>query len=88
MGLVGYLGEEGEVSLWRLCQDENFFGCQSTSDNPNIAEFYQNTQAPRARVVDSFCRDPVRGNCRGKNSKDPVADPKEKEKVGSYLATS
>lgn len=52
-----------------LCQDplENFFGCQrqrgGTSDNPSVQEYYQNTQA--LRVVNSFCRAPVRGNCRG-----------------------
>lgn len=52
-----------------LCQDplESFFGCQrqrgGTGDNPSISEFYTNTQA--LRVVDSFCRGPVRGNCRG-----------------------
>lgn len=51
-----------------LCQDplEQFFGCQrqrgSTSDNPNTLEFCQNTQA--LRIVDSFCRGPIRGNCR------------------------
>jgi hypothetical protein len=51
-----------------LCQDplEQFFGCQrqrgGTSDNPSVAEFIKNTQA--LRVVDSFCRGPVRGNCR------------------------
>lgn len=34
-----------------ICQDplENFFGCQrqrgGTSDNPNVMEYYQNTQA-------------------------------------------
>ena len=74
-----------------ICQDplENFFGCQrqrgGTSDNPNLKEFYQNTQA--LRVVDSFCRAPVRGNCRGasKGRSLDVADqaplPKKKEKV-------
>ncbi len=51
-----------------LCQDplENFFGCQrqrgGTSDNPSVVDFYNNTQS--LRVVDSFCRGPVRGNCR------------------------
>jgi hypothetical protein len=51
-----------------ICQDplESFFGCQrqrgGTSDNPSVSEFYQNTQA--LRVIDSFCRDPIRGNCR------------------------
>ena len=53
-----------------LCQDplEQFFGCQrqrgGTSDNQNVIEFCHNTQA--LRVVDSFCRAPVRGNCRRK----------------------
>ena len=51
-----------------LCQDpvELFFGCQRqrgcTSDNPNVKEFCNNTQA--LRIIDSFCRGPVRGNCR------------------------
>lgn len=51
-----------------LCQDplENFFGCQrqrgATNENPNAAEFKSNTEA--LRVMDSFCRGPVRGNCR------------------------
>lgn len=55
-----------------ICQDplENFFGCQrqrgGTSDNPTAMEYYQNTQA--LRVVNSFCRAPVRGNCRGATS--------------------
>ncbi len=43
-----------------------FFGCQrqrgGTGDNPSAREFYNNSQA--LRVVDSFCRGPVRGNCR------------------------
>ena len=49
----------------KLCQDplEQFFGCQrqrgGTSDN--VLEFCCNTQA--LRIVDSFCRAPVRGNC-------------------------
>ena len=46
---------------------EIIFGCQrqrgGTSDNPSVSEFYNNTQA--LRVVNSFCRGPVRGNCRG-----------------------
>ena len=56
----------------KLCQDplENFFGCQrqrgGTSDNPTLHEFYNNTQA--LRVVDSFCRGPIKGNCRGVKS--------------------
>ena len=53
----------------RICQDplEKFFGCQrqrgGTHDNPNAGEFVQNTQA--LRVINSFCKDPARGNCRG-----------------------
>ena len=52
-----------------LCQDpvEKFFGCQrqrgDTSDNPNVQEFYNNTGA--LWVVNSFCRGPATGNCRG-----------------------
>ena len=46
---------------------EVFFGCQrqrgGTSDNPSVLEFQQNTEA--LRVVDSFCRGPASGNCRG-----------------------
>lgn len=59
-----------------ICQDpvENFFGCQrqrgGTGDNPNAMEYYHNTQA--LRVVNSFCRTPVRGNCRGSSSNTPV----------------
>ena len=57
---------------YNLSQDplENFFGCQrqrgGTNDNPTVQEYYSNTQA--LRIVNSFCRDPVRGNCRGKAS--------------------
>ena len=61
-----------------ICQDplENYFGCQrqrgGTSDNPSVHEYYQNTEA--LRVIDSFCRNTVRGNCRGVN-KAPSHDP-------------
>ena len=61
-----------------ICQDplENFFGCQrqrgGTSDNPTVQEFYNNTQA--LRVINSFCRGPVRGNCRGNNTPLSEAD--------------
>ena len=61
-----------------LCQDplENFFGCQrqrgGTSDNPNVLEYYQNTQT--LRVVNSFCRGTVKGNCRGAHSDEPEND--------------
>ena len=52
-----------------LCQDplENYFGyqrqCDGTSDNPNALEYGKNTEA--LRVVNTLCRGPVRGNCRG-----------------------
>jgi hypothetical protein len=52
-----------------ICQDplECFFGRQrqrgGTNDNPTVVEFLNNTQA--LQVVDSFCRGPVKGNCRG-----------------------
>ena len=61
-----------------ICQDplENHFGCQrqrgGTSDNPSVHEYYQNTKA--LRVVDSFCRSPTRGNCRGANKESSRAD--------------
>lgn len=97
VGLVRYIFSLPEVKKEKLaflsghlCQDplENFFGCQrqrgGTSDNPSVSEFYQNTQA--LRIVDSFCRGPVRGNCRGNNSKVPMDEisctpiPKRKRK--------
>lgn len=44
-----------------------FFGCQRqrgrTHDNPNVQEFPKNTQA--LRVVNGFCWDVAKGNCRG-----------------------
>ena len=79
VGLVRYLYSLPEVKdkklaflSQNLCQDplENFFGCQrqkrGTSDNPNVAEFMENTQT--LRVVNSFCRGTVKGNCRGNQS--------------------
>ncbi len=59
----------------KLSQDplEKFFGCQrqrgGAHENPNAQEF-MNTQA--LRVIDSFCRDTVRGNCRGNTTKRPL----------------
>ena len=53
----------------RICQDplENFFGCQrqrgGVHDNPNVQEFIKNTQA--LSVINSFCKEPAKGNCRG-----------------------
>ncbi len=58
---------------FNISQDplENNFGCQrqrgGTSDNPSVHEFYNNTQA-----VNSFCRAPIRGNCRGANTEESV----------------
>ena len=60
----------------QLCQDpiENFFGCQKqrggTSDNPNVKEFYDNTET--IRYINSFCQGSIKGNCRG--SDEPVSD--------------
>ena len=68
----------------RVCQDplENFFGCQrqrgGVHDNPNVQEFMKNTQA--LRVINSFCKGPAKGNCRGGNS-----DPVEKENLTQPL---
>ena len=70
--LVRYLFKLPDVKSFlsqRICQDplENFFGCQrqrrGVHDNPNVHEFTKNTQA--LRVVNSFCKGPSRGNCRG-----------------------
>jgi hypothetical protein len=62
-----------------ICQDplENYFGCQrqrgGTNDNTTVHQFVNNTQA--LRVVNSFCRAPVRSNCRsGVHSKMTEAD--------------
>ncbi len=59
-----------EIFLSRkICQDplEKFFGTQrqigGTHDNTTIHDFQKNTQA--LRVVNSFCRGTVKGNCRG-----------------------
>lgn len=73
----------------RICQDplENFFGCQrqrgGTHDNPSVQEFFKNTEA--LRVVNSFCRGAVKGNCRGENSKsisEQDSEPIEKRRKG------
>ena len=72
MALVRYLFTLPGVKVFlseRLCQDplEKFFGCQrqrgGVSENPNVKEFYKNTQA--LRVVNSVARNAVYGNCRG-----------------------
>lgn len=53
---------------------ENFFCCQrqrgGTNDNPTAQEYYANTRA--LSIVNSFCRTPVRGNCRGNANKHVV----------------
>lgn len=72
-----------------LCQDplEKFFGCQrqrgGCHDNPSVQEFCKNTQA--LRVINSFCRGPVKGNCRTKSrcpdlEKENAPLPKRKRK--------
>ncbi len=85
--LVRYLFKQPHVKSFlsqRICQDpiENFFGCQrqrgGTHENPSVKEFVQNTQA--LRVVNSFCKGPARGNCRG------IADTqKENEQLSQPL---
>ena len=61
-----------------ICQDplENYIGCQrqrgATTDNPSVHEYCQNTEA--LRVIDSFCRNPIRGNCKGMNKASPIDD--------------
>ena len=48
-----------------------------THENPNVQEFLRNTQA--LRVVNSFCKRPSKGNCRGNLSEaNPITD-KENE---------
>ena len=70
--LVRYLFKIPGVTIFlsrRICQDpiEIFFGCQrqrgGTHDNPTVLEYQQNTQS--LRVVNSFCRNIAKGNCRG-----------------------
>ncbi len=69
--LVHYLFKIPDVQSFlsqRICQDplENFFGCQRQRGgvhDPNVEEFTKNTQA--LRVINSFCKGPARGNCRG-----------------------
>ena len=75
VGLVRYLFSLPEVKnqlaflSQHVCQDplENFFGCQrqrgGTSDNPSVQEYYRNTQA--LRVMNSFCRGPVKRKLPG-----------------------
>ena len=70
--MVRYLFENTDTQVFfsrRICQDplEKFFGCQrqisATNNNITVEEFQKNTQA--LRIVNSFCRGAVRGNCRG-----------------------
>ena len=75
--MVKYLFTLPDVSVFlsqRISQDplENFFGCQcqrgGTHDNPNVQEFQNNMQA--LRVINSFIKTPVKGNCRGSGDMD------------------
>ena len=65
----------------KLSQDplEKFFGCQrqrcGTHENPNVKEFCNGTQA--LRVINTFCKDPIKGNCRGNTLKRPIDFDKE-----------
>lgn len=72
VALVRYLFTLPGVKVFlseRVSQDplEKFFGCQrqrgGVNENPNVQEFYKNTQA--LRVVNSVARPAVYGNCRG-----------------------
>lgn len=53
---------------------EKFFGVQRQrgrdNENPDMQSFCKNTQA--IKVISSICRDSVKGNCRGLNSKRPL----------------
>jgi len=82
--LVEYVFTLPDVSVFlsqRISQDplENFFGCQrqrgGTHDNPNVQEFQKNMQA--LRVVNSFVKGPMKGNCRGSKEVDKVSLEKE-----------
>lgn len=50
---------------------EKFFGIQRqrgrVNENPDVQSFCKNTQA--IKVIGSICRDSVKGNCRGLNSR-------------------
>ena len=84
--LVEYVFTLPDVSVFlsqRISQDplENFFGCQrqqgGTHENPNVQEFQKNMQV--LRVVNSFVKGPMKGNCQGS---------KEVDKVSGKLFTS
>ena len=81
MDLVKYIFTLPGVKVFlsrKICQDplEKFFGCQrqigGTHDNPTVKEFQSNTQA--LRVVHSFCREVVKGNCRGHKENNYAVD--------------
>ena len=83
VALVRYLFTMPGVKVFlseRLSQDplEKNFGCQRqrgrANENPCVRDFCHNTQA--LRVINSFCLDAVKGNCRGKKSQ-PVDLSKE-----------
>ena len=75
--MVRYLFTQADIRVFlsrRICQDplEQFFGCQRqrgrTHENPNCQEFMRNTQA--LRVINTFCKVPSKGNCRGNLDRD------------------
>ena len=53
---------------------EKFFGVQRqrgrVNEHPDVHTFCKNTQA--IKVIGSICRDSVKGNCRGTNSRWPL----------------
>ena len=84
--LVKYLFTLPGVKVFlsrRICQDplEKSFGCQrqrgGAHDNPSVVDFCRNVQA--LRIVNSFCRDLVKGNCRGNKMDKELDVGKEKK---------
>lgn len=91
--LVEYVFTLPDVSVFlsqRITQDplENFFGCQrqrgGTHDNPSVQEFQKNMQA--LRVVNSFVKGPVKGNCRGSKGFDKPVLEKENHPLPKRIA--
>ena len=62
---------------------EKFFGIQRqrgrVNENPTVQSFCKNTQA--IKVIGSVCRDSVKGNCRGSNSRKPLQPLSERDNL-------
>ena len=56
---------------------KSFLG--GTHDNPSVEEFINNTQA--LWVINTFCRGPVRGNCRAHSSKPDLEKENAKQRM-------